>query len=226
MEDIITNNILYIVRLLLACICGIAIGFERKEHSKEAGIRTHCVIACAAALMMIISKYGFADLPIGEMGVRGADPARIAAQVVSGVGFLGAGTIFLQRNVIKGLTTAAGMWVTAGVGMAIGAGMYIIGIASTVILLLCQVLLRIRGGIFKLPKKKVLSISEVSEENFKQKTVDMLDGLGVKVDDVNVSKHIESQTKDYKFFISIPTSVDDEKIIDLVKYSCSVKNIN
>lgn len=127
----------FLLRILLSCICGTLVGLERSKRLKEAGVRTHCMVACGAALLMIVSKYGFTDLS-GEAGLlygtRGADPARIAAQVVTGVGFLGAGVIFRTGVSIKGLTTAAGLWTTAGVGMALGAGMYFVGIAGTVLI--------------------------------------------------------------------------------------------
>ena len=131
----------YVLRIIIAGICGAVIGYERKSRLKEAGVRTHFIVALASALMMIVSKYGFSDLSEGTTGLRGADPARIAAAIVSGVGFLGAGAIFVRKQIIQGLTTAAGIWATSGVGMAIGAGMYFIGIASAVIILLVQIFL-------------------------------------------------------------------------------------
>lgn len=128
----------FILRLVIACLCGAGIGYERSKRLKEAGIRTHVIVCCAAALTMIISKYGFVDLTdaAGNIfnGTRGADPSRIAAQTVSGVSFLGAGVIFKHGSTIKGLTTAAGIWATAGIGLAIGSGMYIIGILATVLI--------------------------------------------------------------------------------------------
>lgn len=124
-----------LVRIGLACILGMAIGFERRNRNKMAGIRTHAVVAFGAALMMVVSKYGFLD--VGKF-----DGARIAAQIVSGVGFLGAGVIFVRdNNSVSGLTTAAGIWATAGVGMACGAGQYFISIASTTLLVVLQVAL-------------------------------------------------------------------------------------
>ena len=164
-------EILYFVRVVLAGICGIAIGYERKNRAKEAGLRTHCIVACAAALMMVISKYGFADLMQNPMGTRGADPARIAAQVVSGVGFLGAGMIFVQKQTIKGLTTAAGIWATAGIGMAIGAGMYIIGILSTLFVILMQVVLHKNVKLFVRPHFRNIIIKDVTEPNYKREIV-------------------------------------------------------
>ena len=98
MEWIYAHDLQYIFRLILACLCGTLIGMERKSRSKEAGLRTHCLVACASALMMIISKYGFADIAVGDAGIRGADGSRIASQVVSGIGFLGAGMIFVHKN--------------------------------------------------------------------------------------------------------------------------------
>ena len=124
-----------VLRILLAGILGCAIGFERKNRNKMAGVRTHAVVAFGAALMMVVSKYGFSD-------VADYDASRIAAQIVSGVGFLGAGIIFVRHNnSVSGLTTAAGIWATAGVGMAMGAGQYFIAVSGGMILVLLQVLL-------------------------------------------------------------------------------------
>ena len=128
----------FLIRILVACVCGALIGYERSRRFIDAGVRTHLIVCCAAASLMIVSKYGFVDMLTegGDMlyGTRGADPARIAAQVVSGVGFLGAGAIFRNKNTVKGLTTAAGIWATAGIGLAVGAGMYWVGISATAII--------------------------------------------------------------------------------------------
>ena len=135
----------FALRFIVACFCGATIGYERSKRLKEAGVRTHLIVCCAAALVMIVSKYGFADLAgntaEGLMGVRGADPARIAAQVISGVSFLGAGVIFHNGNAIKGLTTAAGLWATAGIGIALGSGLYVMGIFATVVITIIQLVI-------------------------------------------------------------------------------------
>lgn len=124
-----------ILRVIIAGVLGCMIGFERRNRYKIAGIRTHAIVAFGAALMMIVSKYGFLD--IGEY-----DGSRVAAQIVSGIGFLGAGMIIVRNNTcVSGLTTAAGIWATAGVGMSIGGGQYLFSIASTGILILMQILL-------------------------------------------------------------------------------------
>lgn len=147
MSDTITLRMTlgFFIRITVACLCGGVIGVERSKRFKEAGIRTHCLVACVAAVFMIISKYCFADLTLDASGAlfpgnRGADPARIAAQVVSGISFLGAGVIFKNGNSIKGLTTAAGLWLTAAIGMAIGSGLYMVGIFTTIILVTIQLL--------------------------------------------------------------------------------------
>lgn len=119
----------FALRLVVAGLMGVAIGLEREYRAKEAGYRTHFLVALGSALMMIVSQYGFTDVLKADL-VR-VDPSRIAAQVVSGIGFIGAGTIILQKQIVRGLTTAAGIWATSGIGLAIGAGMYMIGILST-----------------------------------------------------------------------------------------------
>ena len=134
------DNLEFFIRIVLAAILGALVGLERSKRQKEAGVRTHCIIACTSALFMILSKYAFVDL-VGVVGLRGADPARIAAQVVSGISFLGAGVIFKNGNSIRGLTTAAGMWGTAAVGMAIGAGMYWVGLIEAAVLVGIQIVL-------------------------------------------------------------------------------------
>ena len=111
----------FTLRLLLAGVLGAVIGLDREYRAKEAGFRTHFLVSLGSALFMIVSQYGFAGV-LGEAGV-GLDPSRVAAQIVSGIGFLGAGTIIFQKQFVRGLTTAAGMWATAGIGMAVGGGM-------------------------------------------------------------------------------------------------------
>ncbi|SUB16665.1 putative Mg(2+) transport ATPase [Pantoea agglomerans] len=122
-----------LIRIALAGVLGGLIGMERQMRAKEAGLRTHILVGIGSAMFMLVSKYGFADMLNSEHVAL--DPSRIAAQVVSGMGFLGAGTIMIQKQVVKGLTTAAGLWVTAAIGLVIGSGMYEIGIYGTVLAL-------------------------------------------------------------------------------------------
>ena len=126
-------NIDFVIRLLVAGILGAIIGLDREYRAKEAGYRTHFLVSLGSALIMIVSQYGFQEI-IKESSVT-LDPSRVAAQVVSGIGFIGAGTIIFQKQIVRGLTTAAGMWATAGIGMAVGGGMYWLGVSATVLTL-------------------------------------------------------------------------------------------
>lgn len=128
------------IRILLAVVCGGVIGIERSHRQKGAGIRTHIIIAVGAAVMMIVSKYGFYDVMKDGFS---ADPSRIASNIMTGMGFIGAGVIFVKNTSIKGLTTAAGLWATSGVAMAIGAGLYGVGFFTTGVMLALQILLHL-----------------------------------------------------------------------------------
>ena len=138
----ITLNLVFCIRIILSVVAGAIIGWERSHRFKEAGIRTHVIVCCTTAVLMIVSKYGFSDLVDAQgflmYGTKGADAARIAAQAVSGISFLCAGVIFKTGNNVRGLTTAAGLWYTAGLGLALGAGMYLIGFFSLFLLLVMQ----------------------------------------------------------------------------------------
>ena len=131
------QSLSFIVRLLLAGVLGALIGLERELRAKEAGLRTHFLVALGSALIMIVSQWGFEGLDgvFGE-GTRPADRARVAAQIVSGIGFIGAGAIMVQKHYVMGLTTAAGLWVVAGIGMATGGGLYAVAIAGTILALI------------------------------------------------------------------------------------------
>ena len=133
-----------LLRILVAGCCGALIGLERGIRQKEAGIRTHSIVALGAALLMIISKYAFGDMGVGDeffFGTKGADPTRVASQAITAIAFLGAGVIYRHGNVVKGLTTAAGVWATAAIGLAIGAGLYTIGVSAAVLVLLINICL-------------------------------------------------------------------------------------
>lgn len=153
----------FILRLCIAGLCGTVIGVDREYRVKDAGFRTHFLVALGSALMMIVSQYGFADI-LTHPGV-GLDPSRIAAQVVSGIGFIGAGTIIIHRQLVRGLTTAASLWATAGIGLAAGSGMFIVAGAATLLTLFgLEVLSLFFGGlgrrrtmiVFSAPRKELI----------------------------------------------------------------------
>lgn len=137
----------FFLNILIAALLGGAIGLEREYRAKEAGFRTHFLVALGAALFMILSAHGFEGVLTTEN--HRLDVSRIAAQVVSGIGFIGAGTIIFQKHAVRGLTTAAGLWVTAAIGMGAGAGLFLLSTATTLLVLLCleaqNVLLRRLG---------------------------------------------------------------------------------
>ena len=122
----------FILRIFVAALLGGLIGLEREYRAKEAGFRTHFLVALGSALFMVVSAYGFCDVQMDGMTSRW-DVSRVASQVVSGIGFIGAGTIIFrkQENMVSGLTTAAGLWVTAAIGLACGGGMYVLATGCT-----------------------------------------------------------------------------------------------
>lgn len=132
------------VRIAAAALCGALIGLERGIRQKEAGIRTHSIVAMGGALLMILSKYAFGDLLTNggfALGTTGADPTRIASQAITAIAFLGAGVIFRHGTNTKGLTTAAGVWATAAIGLCLGAGLYTLGVGAALLILLINICL-------------------------------------------------------------------------------------
>lgn len=181
------DNLEFFIRILLSAVLGALVGLERTKRQKEAGIRTHCIIACAAAVFMILSKYAFVD-PADVLGTRGADGARIAAQVVSGISFLGAGVIFKNGNSIRGLTTAAGIWATSAIGMAIGAGMYWVGLITTVIMMVAQVVLHRFPVAGDAAVTQELAVSMADTPELHQALNQLLDSHGGNVTDSALSR--------------------------------------
>jgi putative Mg2+ transporter-C (MgtC) family protein len=158
-----------IIRLVLAGILAGVIGIERELKSKDAGLRTHFLVGIGSALIMIVSQYGFTDVVIyNNIAV---DPSRIAAQVVSGIGFLGAGTIIINKKVVRGLTTAAGIWVAAAIGLASGAGLYWIAIITTIAVLGG---LEILQRVFKLNSHKVIELKIIFNSKPKDDLIELL----------------------------------------------------
>lgn len=157
------QQVYMLLNLLLSVVLGFVIGLERKYRLKEAGVRTHTIVCFGSALMMVVSKYAFT----GE-----ADSARVAAQIVSGIGFIGAGMIVYRQHEVRGLTTAAGVWATAGIGMACGSGrLYWLAIGATVIMIAVQFVLHLPYKLFRMPKTYSVKIEFVQsvDENLKIK---------------------------------------------------------
>ena len=162
----------FILRLLVAGLLGTVIGLDREYRVKDAGFRTHFLVSLGSALIMIVSQWGFGEI-LREPGV-GLDPSRIAAQVVSGIGFIGAGTIIFHKQIVRGLTTAASLWATAGIGLAVGSGMYIVAIAATVLTLVAleglSLVFRGLGG------RRILIVISTARREVAKELLDKLKG--------------------------------------------------
>ena len=171
----------FILNIFVAALLGGAIGLEREYREKAAGFRTHFLVGLGAALFMILSAHGF-DSIVGTPGIR-LDPSRIASQVVTGIGFIGAGTIIFQKHAVKGLTTAAGLWVTGSLGLAVGCGMYALSGICLVLVLVCLEVLN--SSSIKFGDKEINAVfSSPDQEAIKE----ALTSLGRRVKDYSLSK--------------------------------------
>ena len=203
-----------VIRILISAVCGSFIGIERKVRLKEAGTRTHLVVAFGSALFMIVSKYGFEDMLLraADNSAISFDPTRIASTIVTGIGFLGAGTIFVRRNVINGLTTAAGLWSTAAVGMAIGAGQYIIGITATVLLVVFQWILH-TTGLFNRSSNTVMNFKLSLCDRPIETLTDLLETKGIHVKSMNFEKTSNNEFK-IECVVKMPSKLSHIKLAD------------
>lgn len=217
-----TSEIL--IRLLVGAVCGAIIGIERERKEWAAGMRTHMMVSVGATLYMIVSSYGFNEVLANDKVML--DPSRVAAQVVTGIGFLGAGTIiFLRQGVIRGLTTASGLWTVAGIGLAIGGGMYVAGIATTLIALIILWFLQpFESFIYRRSKWKTLIITVKSNSNYRE----ILDFV-FKQSDINITGFEIESSEDNLTQLTIKSNrledlkkitalVSDREIIQSIKW--------
>ena len=188
------------IRVGLACILGWLIGNERKNRNKSAGTRTHAIVALGSALAMVVSKYGFMDMP-------DHDAARVAAQVVSGVGFLGAGIIFVRNNLVNGLTTAAGLWATASVGLAMGSGLYVIGIASALVLIVMQEITHKIAYFAKVASAGMIRMTLVQETDAIKNMRNFLEDFKIDVVSVKINKNKKEEIQ-LEFEVVYPPGFD------------------
>lgn len=206
----------YLLAIFIATVLGFAIGFERKIRFKEAGVRTHAIVSAGACLMMLVSKYGF----------EGADSARVAAQIVSGIGFIGAGMILYKKQALQGLTTAAGIWTTAGVGMAVGANMYFLAVGATVIIIVVQCIMHLPYKIFRTKhffQMKIVFLYE-TDENEKIKEI-----FNIKrFEKVNLSRGEDGRVKFSAYITTDKVFLDNDiaKVMRENPYVLSVERID
>ena len=212
-----------LLRIFMACICGLLLGLERTKHQKAAGVRTYVIVALGAVIFTIISKYGFLDV-LGNDGVR-VDVSRVACNIVTGVGFLGAGTIFVRGDRIQGLTTSAGIWVIAAIGMAIGSGMYIIGAVTTVLVLVVQTILQNifeKRFVSKIPGK--ISVSMIDKVSALETVTQLFEEQEIEIYNCNMKRSKEHMIS-YTFQVQMPENLNTIELVNQISDIPGVKTI-
>jgi putative Mg2+ transporter-C (MgtC) family protein len=212
------------IRLAIAAVLGSIVGVERQRHEWAAGLRTHMLVCVGSALMMMVSMFGFKDV-IGHNGIV-LDPSRVAAQVVSGIGFLGAGTIiFLRREVVRGLTTAAGLWTVAGIGLAAGGGMYFAaGITTAIVFIILALLKPIETRFFN--KNKFNGVTMVLEK--KQVNLESIEAVlkthKIKYTQINLSPSLEEDLDEIKINVQ-KLSTDKNNLLVIIEDLRKIKGV-
>ena len=216
-------NLEFALRLGIAMICGGVIGIERTRRNKGAGIKTHMLVCVGAALFVIMSKYGFLDI----IQVDGAkvDVSRVAASVTTGVGFLGGGIIFLRGNSVHGLTTAASVWATAAIGAALGVGMYLLGITSTILIVVLQIILHYQDalGMEKTTASRIVVVMQDDQEEFAS-FKELLKKRSIEIKGTHIKKNKDDSLV-YTMDINMPKSLTPSELLELVRESGTVKSI-
>lgn len=226
MFESISLQATFFLRLIIACICGGMVGYERTNRGKGAGIRTHIIVALASALMMLVSKYGFSDLS-GLGAMKSTDGSRIASQVVSGVGFLGAGMIYFNgRHSVKGLTTAAGIWATSGIGLAIGAGMYSIGIITSLLIVTMQIVLHKNIKVLQIPIEEVMSVVVPDNKESVEYLNNILETHDIKVINFKNCARTHDGQLELQLKVQVPPDFDYHKFLEVFQESDSFKSIS
>lgn len=219
-QTLANTEVQMVLRLVLATILGGMVGVERGKGDRPAGLRTHVLVCVGSTLFMLVSIFGFGDTTpvhstVDDLGVR-RDSARIAAQVVSGIGFLGAGTIIHEGLSVKGLTTAATMWMVSAIGLAVGSGMYIVSIASTILTLVVLTVLHSWEKQIGL-RGKTASRLIVARVNNRPGIItditNLLEANGVKLKSLNVKADNDAATLQLELFVKYNAEIDNMEII-------------
>jgi putative Mg2+ transporter-C (MgtC) family protein len=211
-----------VLRLVLGFIAGAVIGFERSSRRQVAGLRTHILIALGATLLMLLSIW----LPQTFSGGKSGDPGRIAAQVVSGIGFLGAGAIIRLGNNVRGLTTAASLWFVAAVGLAIGGGMFIAAATAEVLSLVTLILLgMLEKRVFPTERYKLLEISYKNNSPNTKETLDIIKTAGIQVQSIDVNQGSKDKGTKLRLLARIPNRIDLASLAREIKSSGNVGKV-
>ncbi|MGJ9460441.1 MgtC/SapB family protein [Oceanobacillus sp. CF4.6] len=221
MDQIFGDDFLLIVlRLFVALLLSGMIGFEREINNHSAGFRTHILVGVGSCLMMILSLFGFISFMETYENVQ-FDPARIPSYVISGIGFLGAGTIIVYGGTVRGLTTAASIWAVAGIGLVVGAGMYSVAIVTTLIILISLVFLNHIESFF--PKSKTSNFIEiVVEEHFQiHYVVELIEKYNLSINNVEIFR-MESNLR--KIFIKTDVK-DNQDLVGLFEEISRIEHV-
>lgn len=194
-----SDEIVIMFRIVLAAILGGIVGVEREYNRHPAGFKTHLLVCVGACLVMLLSMFGFQDYMENNSEFVNFDPSRLAAYVVSGIGFLGAGTILVQGYTVRGLTTAASIWVTAGIGLSIGVGMYFAAIFTTAIVTLSLIFLnKIESILFKKKKNdELIAIHAKPQDMTLLAIINILEENKVVVKNVMVKREHSSEMGEF-----------------------------
>ena len=215
--------LIVLARILAATAAGFFIGLERERHHQSAGLRTHMVLALGAALMMILSMYIPFSFPgKGAMG----DPGRLAAQVISGIGFLGAGAIFRYGFSIKGLTTAASIWTTSGIGLAFGAGFYFLGIVGTIVLFIILYLFdKIEDFLIEQKNIRLLTVIFHSDRLKPKAVIDVIKNSKIDFKQPSIIENIEENTTQVVINCNIDEDFSIRELFESIKSLGSIIKI-
>ena len=202
-----------LLRVVIAAVLGGAVGLERELRDRAAGFRTHMLVSIGSALFTIVSAYAFRDFLVGGGAVVRADPTRIAAQIVTGIGFLGAGAIIRQGGSIRGLTTAATLWVTAAIGMAVGAGYYGGAVITTAVVLVSLWPLRILAhrATSRFRVQTSTLVVQLPAGASPGPLIDEVEGLGARVQSVEIGHEADRRT--VLLDLTMPPRVDAPRVI-------------
>ncbi|MGI6012589.1 MAG: MgtC/SapB family protein [Ruminococcus sp.] len=213
----------YLLRIIVATLCGMCVGLERESNMKLAGVRTYSIVALTSSLMMILSKYGFYDV-LTQSNVS-LDPSRIAASIVTAIGFLGAGVIFTRKMNVSGLVTAASIWATVGIGSAIGAGLYLCGIFSTAFFLLLQLCYHKIPRIGQMPtvERIVLLIDDTEDVHHLLHRIFIV--KKIKISNISVARVGNHQLR-IKLYVKFPFTYKVEDIVSLLKDTPEINSID
>lgn len=223
MDVPIVTEVDMVIRLLAGFAAGGIIGFERASRHQVAGLRTHILIALGSTLLMILSIW----IPQEFNMLKNGDPGRIAAQVVSGIGFLGAGAILRLGNNVKGLTTAASLWFVAAVGLAVGAGLFFAAvIAETVGLFTLIALDKVEKKLFPAERNKLLELTFKSAIPDTRKSLEILSSYGVRVQSIDVDQTLtKGGGSRIRLLVGFPTTTDLQKLSKALKATDNIERI-